>query len=142
MLFYGVAMCAPLVALQNFKYKVKLVPGSKQGGAIARACLRPRWLCFPLTLLGGCALCSRRDEEGKSYSTGDRYDAEGVRSCWRPTQSHRRPAVSHRTVFCCALLHPVAQASGATEGEKDAIKSLPEPELTRTIISNCKVVSC
>eukprot|EP01051_Picozoa_sp_SAG22_P003328 SAG22_NODE_161_length_16908_cov_39.687965_6_plen_88_part_00 len=78
-LLYGVAMCGPLAALQTFKYKVKLVPGTKQGGM----------------------------KKGKAI----RYAVDLM----------ARPAADH------------------TDREIGTIRSLPEPELTRTMMSNAKV---
>ena len=80
-LFHGVAMCAPLIALQNFKYKVKLVPGAKKGGM----------------------------KKGRAIKFA---------------------------------VDQLLRTAGSTEGEERSIKALPETELTRTMMSNCKVVKC
>lgn len=38
-LLYAIAMCGPYSALQNFKYKVKVIPGSNKRGKAAKSCL-------------------------------------------------------------------------------------------------------
>jgi len=38
-LLYSIPMCGPYSALQNFKYKVKVIPGSNKRGKAAKSCL-------------------------------------------------------------------------------------------------------
>ncbi|KAI9098744.1 hypothetical protein DFS34DRAFT_649448 [Phlyctochytrium arcticum] len=124
-LLFAIPMCAPWSALQKFKYKVKLTPGSLKKGKATKAAL---------SALVGLAIEEERQIAGSK--TGRR----GGRS--KPSENGVQPQQQQLTEEGQdEEADEQALRVGAIHRQRDLIKAIPEMEAVNAMLAKVKVMA-